>query len=87
VGRYVLPGVAVALGVGGLLAEESADQAYDRYLRAVDGAEIERRYDEARRRDAWAAAFWIGAEVSLAAALIAWIFPEPGGDPVEVGSR
>lgn len=87
VGRYVLPGVAVALGVGGLLTEDGADRAYERYQRSVDPTEIEKHYDDARSRDAWAAALWIGAEVSLATALVAWIFPEKNKGGAEEESR
>jgi hypothetical protein len=85
VGRYLLPGLAVALGAGGLLAEENADRAYERYLRSIDPDAIETHYDTARSRDAWAGALWIGAEVSLATAILAWILPERGSrTPEEV---
>ncbi|MBD3162327.1 MAG: hypothetical protein GF346_08290 [Candidatus Eisenbacteria bacterium] len=79
VGRYVLPGVAAALLAGGILVEDSADRAYDRYRHSVDPEEIERHYDAARTRDNWAAALWVGAEVSLASAVLAWILPEQRG--------
>lgn len=78
VGRYVMPMLAIGFGVGGMLVEDAADRSYDHYLRAVEPRRIERLYDEAHRRDTWAAVCWIGAEASLVAAVVAWVFPETG---------
>lgn len=72
-----MPGLAAALATAGILTEHSADDAYDRYRRTADPAEIRRHYDAARSRDRWAAAFWVGAEVSIAAAILSWILPDP----------
>jgi hypothetical protein len=85
VGRYVMPLLAIGFGVGGLLVEDAADRSYDRYLHTVDPERLERFYDQAHTRDAWAAACWISAEVSLVSAVVAWVFPErheaPGASP------
>jgi len=78
IGRYVMPALAVAMAAGGLVLENESDRAYSRYLRTADPAEITKHYDEAKRRDGWATTLWVGAEVSLATAVIAWILPEGG---------
>jgi hypothetical protein len=78
IGRHLMPAIALTMAAGGLIAEDQADRAYKQYLRAADPAEIQDRYDQTRRRDRLAAAFWIAAEVSAASAVIAWILPSDG---------
>ena len=85
VGRTVLPGVAAALLAGGVLVEDSADRAFERYRHSADPEQIEKHYSAARSRDAWAAALWIGAEVALAGTVLAWIWPERRGEIPEGG--
>jgi hypothetical protein len=75
-GRYGMPLLAVGFAISGLLMEDAADRSYDRYLGSVDPDRLSHFYDEARRRDAWAAACWIGAEISLVSAVVAWVLPE-----------
>ena len=81
IGRHLMPVIALTMAAGGLIAEDQADRAYKQYLRAVDPDKIRDRYDQTRRRDRWAAAFWIAAEVSAASAVIAWILPSDGRPP------
>ncbi len=76
VGRYVMPAMAGALFAAGLLMEDAADQAYERYQEAVEPSVIEEQYDRARRRDALASVLWISAEASLVSAIVSWILPE-----------
>lgn len=76
IGRIAMPGVAVVLAAAGILAERSADSAYERYRQTADPAAIRKHYDDAVARDRWAAALWIGAEASIAAAVAAWLFPD-----------
>ena len=82
-GRYMMPALAVSMVAAGVITEDAADRSYGRYLRTAEPREIRRRYDEARRRDAWAAAFWISAEASLASAILSWILPEGEGGGYE----
>ncbi|MFB3908541.1 MAG: PEGA domain-containing protein [Candidatus Eisenbacteria bacterium] len=82
VGRYLLPGLAVGLAAAGAIVKDDADESYRRYERATDPARIGKLYDEASRRDRWAVGLWIGAEVSLASAVFAWILPEGNGRAV-----
>lgn len=75
-GRYGSPILAGALAAGAKLAENAADRSYRRYLRTADPSLVEKYYDETRRRDALATCLWVGAEASLASALLAWIWPD-----------
>jgi hypothetical protein len=80
IGRYATPVVACGLAAGGAAAERAADRSYRQYLSTADPSRIEKYYDEARRRDALSTALWVGAEVSLATMIVAWIFPERPGE-------
>lgn len=86
IGRTLMPGAAVAFAAAGIMVERSADSAYDRYRRTGDPDAIRRHYDDATARDRWAAALWVGAEASIAAAILAWLLPD-GEEPSEEWSR
>ena len=79
VGRFAMPVLAIGLAAAGVLFEDSADRSYARYQRETDPSRIVALYDETRRRDRWASALWIGAEISLTSTIIAWILPERNG--------
>jgi hypothetical protein len=84
-GRYGAPILAAGLAVGASAAEQAADRSYEKYLSASDPGRIERYYDEARDRDALSTALWVGAEVTLATMIVAWIFPEEDGPEKTTG--
>jgi hypothetical protein len=76
VGRYVMPGLAVALAVSATLAKDSADHSFADYETTADPGEISRYFDEARRKDELATVFWVGVEVCVISSIVAWILPE-----------
>jgi hypothetical protein len=76
IGRYAMPGLAVAFAVSATLAKDAADESFHDYERSADPDVIRHAFDEARGRDRLATAFWVGVEVCVVSSIVSWILPE-----------
>lgn len=71
--KYLYPLGAVAFGVLGVWARQTADRSYDEYLSTVDRSRLDDHFDRAARYDDIAVGCWVAAEALLLASVFSWL--------------